>query len=235
MATSLALALFGVADSTFEQWRHRHAKFYLTADEEAAARRNFAVNDALINKHNSSLPYTLGHNAYSDQDLASLASRRNGLKVKLGSARRSHTPRSHSSLPAAVDWAAAGAVSPVKDQGTCGSCWSFAATGAIEASLFVDRGVSTSLSEEQLIDCDKGAPQDGCKGGAIEEAFRWVRAAAAQFGAISVHFSESPSIHSPRRSTPTAASSPRASTRTPRARAAPPASAAPPTRRCSPL
>ena len=87
-------------------------------------------------------------------------------------------------LPSAVDWASAGAVSPVKDQGTCGSCWSFAATGAIEASLYVDRGVSTSLSEEQLIDCDKGAPQDGCKGGAIEEAFRWVRAAAAQFGAI---------------------------------------------------
>ena len=131
------------------------------------------------------MPYTLGHNAYSDQDLASLASRRNGFvaSAKLGGA-RSHTSRSHSSLPSAVDWASAGAVSPVKDQGTCGSCWSFAATGAIEASLFVDRGVSTSLSEEQLIDCDKGAPQDGCKGGAIEEAFRWVRAAAAQFGAI---------------------------------------------------
>jgi len=238
MAVSLALALFGVAEDRFAAWRHTHSKVYLTTDEEAAARRNFAVNDALINKHNSSLPYTLGHNSYSDQDLASLASRRNGLKVKLGSARRSHTPRSHSSLPAAVDWAAAGAVSPVKDQGTCGSCWSFAATGAIEASLFVDRGVSTSLSEEQLIDCDKGAPQDGCKGGAIEEAFRWVRAAAAQFGAIrrnSVQFSERPYIHSPRRSTPTAASSPRASTRTLPARAAPPASAALPIRRCSPL
>jgi cathepsin L len=191
MTLSLVLVLFGVADSTFEQWRHRHNKVYLTADEEAAARRNFAVNDALINKPNSSLPYTLGHNAYSDQDLASLASRRNGFvaSAKLGGTRR-HTPRSHSSLPSAVDWASAGAVSPVKDQGTCGSCWSFAATGAIEASLFVDRGVSTSLSEEQLIDCDKGAPQDGCKGGAIEEAFRWVRRRrairrnSAQFGAI---------------------------------------------------
>ena len=235
MAVSLALALFGVAEDRFAAWRHTHSQVYLTTDEEAAARRNFAVNDALINKHNSSLPYTLGHNSYSDQDLASLASRRNGLKVKLGSARRSHTPRSHSSLPAAVDWASAGAVSPVKDQGTCGSCWSFAATGAIEASLFVDRGVSTSLSEEQLSDCDKGAPQDGCKGGAIEEAFRWVRRRRRAIRRNSAQFSERPYIHSPRRSTPTAASSPRASTRTLRAPAAPPASAAPPTRRCSPL
>ena len=172
-------------DDKFAAWRHRHNKVYLTADEEAAARRNFAVNDDLTQQHNSKdSSFELGHNAYSDQDLASLASRRNGFVAsKLGGARR-HTPRSHSSLPAAVDWAAAGAVSPVKDQGTCGSCWSFAATGAIEASLYVDRGVSTSLSEEQLIDCDKGAPQDGCKGGAIEEAFRWVRAAAARFGAI---------------------------------------------------
>ena len=90
-----------------------------------------------------------------------------------------------------VDWASARPVSPVKDQGTCGSCWSFAATGAmIEASLFVDRGVSTSLSEEQLIDCDKGAPQDGCKGGAIEEAFRWVRRRAIRRN--SVQFSERP-------------------------------------------
>ena len=78
-----------------------------TNAEEAAARRNFAVNDALINKHNSSLPYTLGHNAYSDQDLASLASRRNGFvaSAKLGVARR-HTPRSHSLLPSQRGWTA---------------------------------------------------------------------------------------------------------------------------------
>ena len=189
--TAVAAAAPPTGDG-FAAWRHHHNKVYLTSAEEAAARRNFAVNDALINNHNSKdSSFELGHNAYSDQDLASLASRRNGFvaSAKLGGTRR-HTPRSHSSLPSAVDWASAGAVSPVKDQGTCGSCWSFAATGAIEASLFVDRGVSTSLSEEQLIDCDKGAPQDGCKGGAIEEAFRWVRRRrairrnSAQFGAI---------------------------------------------------
>ena len=225
-------------DDKFAAWRHVHKKVYLTSAEEAAARRNFAMNDALIQQHLSKdSSFELGHNAYSDQDLASLASRRNGFvaSAKLGGARRRHTPRSHSSLPAAVDWASAGAVSPVKDQGTCGSCWSFAATGAIEASLYVDRGVSTSLSEEQLIDCDKGAPQDGCKGGAIEEAFRWVRRRRRAIRRNSAQFSERPYIHSPRRSTPTAASSPRASTRTLRAQAAPPASAAPPIRRCSPL
>ena len=143
-------------DDKFAAWRHVHNKVYLTSAEEVAARRNFAVNDALIQQRSKESSFELGHNSYSDQDLASLASRRNGFvrsPQKLDGARH-HTPRSHSSLPAAVDWAAAGAVSPVKDQGTCGSCWSFAATGAIEASLFVDRGVSTSLSEEQHLDVD---------------------------------------------------------------------------------
>ena len=65
-------------DDKFAAWRHVHNKVYLTSAEEAAARRNFAVNDALVQQHSTALPYALGHNAYSDQDLASLASRRNG-------------------------------------------------------------------------------------------------------------------------------------------------------------
>ena len=181
-----ACALRACAEDRFAAWRHTHSKVYLTTATRPP-RAVLPVDDALINKHNEERPTRRPQAVLRPgPQVARLAAQ--GLSVKLA-ARVAATHRaSHSSLPAASRLGSAGAVSPVKDQGTCGSCWSFAATGAIEASLFVDRGVSTSLSqEEQLIDCDKGAPQDGCKGGAIEEAFRWVRRRprnSAQFGAI---------------------------------------------------
>ncbi|KAF2074261.1 hypothetical protein CYY_004435 [Polysphondylium violaceum] len=77
-------------------------------------------------------------------------------------------------VPNHLDWRVQGAVSHVKDQGRCGSCWSFSTVGAIEGSNFVKTGVMTTLSEQQLVDCSKTYGNHGCNGGLMEPSFQYV-------------------------------------------------------------
>jgi len=76
-------------------------------------------------------------------------------------------------VPDSIDWRAKGAVTPVKDQKNCGSCWAFSATGAIEAAWFLSNGSLISLSEEELVDCSGGGDH-GCSGGDPASAFNWI-------------------------------------------------------------
>jgi len=77
-----------------------------------------------------------------------------------------------STISQSIDWSNTPAVTPVRDQGFCGSCWAFATVGALQAALFVKFGVQKVFSEEQLVSCDR--KELGCRGGNPHNIYEWV-------------------------------------------------------------
>jgi xylem cysteine proteinase len=171
------MLLMNMTLSLFAQWALMHGKSYYTTEEYAYRENVYKANSKKIIAHNmANHTWTMALNKFADLTADEFRIRYtggyiDGLTKKVGAA---STKSLRSSLPTTVDWVAAGAVTPVKNQGQCGSYWSFSTTGAIEGAWYIAKDQLVSLSEQQLVDCSTAEGNNGCNGGMMDYAFQYV-------------------------------------------------------------
>mmetsp|Transcript_18865 Transcript_18865/g.13681 ORF Transcript_18865/g.13681 Transcript_18865/m.13681 type:complete len:337 (-) Transcript_18865:42-1052(-) len=162
------------AEQEFINFIVKHRRSYGTKEEYAFRLGVFAEKYAEIKAHNEKMnkSYTLGINQFSDLTDYEFGKRlgykpfpREGLNVEEDTG---VVPNGD------VDWVSSGAVTGVKDQGGCGSCWSFSTTGSLEGQYYQKHGSLLSFSEQQLIDCDSSLTTNkGCSGGHYMYGFKY--------------------------------------------------------------
>lgn len=158
------------ADYEYMKYVTEWGKSYQTRDEFDERAKHFKHNLHIINHHNSKNGenYTLGLNQFADWS-------HKEYKSILGYKKKEHKlPVANVKVEkpeATVDWRSKGAVTKVKNQGHCGSCWAFSATGSIEGAEFVAGNGLTSLSESNLVDCSTA--NHACQGGSMVLAYEY--------------------------------------------------------------
>ena len=160
----------------YMQYCAQYNKVTNDVEEFTARMGNFAIVDKFISEWNAgNETHVAGHNQFSDWSHAEY-------KAILGYARSEQDVRNvqvfdESMNADSLNWVDAGAVTPVKDQGQCGSCWAFSTTGSLEGAHFVASGELLSFSEQQLVDC-AGIKYGNmaCNGGLQDNAYKYYEA-----------------------------------------------------------
>lgn len=170
----------------------KHNKEYKDAGEEKLRYKIYLDNRHKIAKHNNKfhqkqVPYKLELNKYADMLHTEFVRTLNGYNrthdsensvyktLERSNQGVTFIPPANVEVPVTVDWRDKGAVTDVKDQGHCGSCWSFSATGALEGQHYRKTGKLVSLSEQNLVDCSASYGNNGCNGGLMDNAFQYIK------------------------------------------------------------
>nr|BAH03396.1 cathepsin L-like cysteine peptidase [Taenia saginata] len=163
-------------------WKLQHGRVY-SEKEEAYRRGIFARNLLYIKGQNRRFnagleSYSTGLNQFADLESSEFSERflgtRPGSRAAGKRGRIWKALASAADLPDTVDWRDKNLVTEVKNQGNCGSCWAFSSTGALEGAFAKKTGKLISLSEQQLVDCSLKNGNDGCNGGYMSYAFKYL-------------------------------------------------------------
>ncbi|KAJ9566277.1 hypothetical protein OSB04_002243 [Centaurea solstitialis] len=162
-----------------QQWMARYGREYKDDSEREMRFKIFKDNVAYIESFNGAgnQGYKLSVNEFADQTNEEFKAVRNGFKVPsgFGSGRTSSFMYEYvNAIPSSMDWRKKGAVTPIKDQGQCGSCWAFSTIAATEGITQLTTGKLISLSEQELMDCDRSGEDQGCEGGYMDDGFKFI-------------------------------------------------------------
>jgi len=155
----------------FVQWMQTHGKSY-SHDEFQHRYAIFKNNQKFIDEHNTKgKTYTVAMNFLGDLTSEEYARFYLGTRATVNDAQ---VHEDSTAPPASWDWNTKGAVTPIKNQGQCGSCWSFSTTGSTEGCHEITTGSLASLSEQNLVDCSGSYGNEGCNGGLMTQAMQYI-------------------------------------------------------------
>jgi len=140
--------------------------------------RALSTTKKAIEAHNAKgLSWEMGINQFSDLTPKEFSDLYMGYIPRQNDFARSqneHVAPEGQVLADSLDWRTKGAVTPIKDQGQCGSCWAFSTTGSVEGANQIKSGKLESLAEQQLVDCAGSSGNQGCNGGLMDDAFEYI-------------------------------------------------------------
>ncbi|WCJ32678.1 senescence-associated gene 12 [Euphorbia peplus] len=160
-----------------EQWMTRYGRVYKDSNEKEMRFDIFKQNVQLIESFNKAggKSYKLGINQFADLTNEEFKTSRNKFKGHMCSEQAGpFRYQNISAVPTSMDWRKKGAVTPIKDQGQCGSCWAFSTVAAVEGITQLTTGKLISLSEQELVSCDTKGEDQGCEGGLMDDGFTFI-------------------------------------------------------------
>lgn len=164
-------------EDAFERFKRAHSKNYRDKATHEKRKHNFRHNLRFVNsKNRAGLTYRLAVNHLADLNDAEMKmmrgrKRSSGYNGGLPFNKNAYNVRD---IPDQIDWRLYGAVSQVKDQAVCGSCWSFGTVGAVEGAFFLKTKQLVRLSQQELMDCSWGEGNNACDGGEDFRAYHWI-------------------------------------------------------------
>jgi len=157
-------------------WKKTHNKLYMSSEEDSLRYQIYKSNVLKIQDHNirannGEFTFVVGINQFADLSQSEFKA------IYLGTTpnrKPTNIKTLPTTVPASVDWRTNNAVSEVKNQGTCGSCWAFSTVGSLEGLHAIKTGSLVEFSEQQLVDCSTSFGNEGCNGGMMDFAFQYV-------------------------------------------------------------